>query len=109
MRRNIFSKILKIGFLAVVIFSPQIGRAGVISDAPRISTVLVNVLKFALSVVGILAIIMLIVSGIIYFFARGDFRRTHFAKRSTTYAIVGLIISFSALMIMRLFGSFFAK
>jgi len=82
-------------------------HAGVISDAPSLTNVGINVLQFMLSTVAIIAIIMLVISGTMYFFAYGDMRIIHRAKKSATYAIVGIIISLSALVIVRLLGSFF--
>ena len=82
-------------------------HAGIISDAPTLTHVGINILQFLLSLVGILAIIMLVVSGAMYFFASGDMKMIARAKKSTTYSVVGIIISLSALVIIRLFAIFF--
>ncbi len=85
----------------------NIAHAGVITDAPRFSQVAVNAVQFLLSVVGILAIIMLVISGMIYFFSAGDKKMMELAKKSTTYAIIGIIVAFSARIVVGLIGSFF--
>lgn len=87
----------------------NIAQAGVISEAPRFSQIIVNVVQFVLSFVGILAIIILLISGILYFFSVGDYRKLHLAKKSAFYSIIGIIIIFSALTVTRLIGSFFQK
>lgn len=82
--------------------------SGVITDAPRFSQVAVNAMQFLLSVVGILAIIMLAASGTIYFFAAGDESRIRLAKKSTLYAVIGIIVALSANIILKFIGSFFS-
>ncbi|HAV11085.1 MAG TPA: hypothetical protein DCX32_00845 [Candidatus Moranbacteria bacterium] len=105
--RKIFNFKLSFLFLIFAFSIFRIAEAGVISDAPRFTDVLVKVLQFLLSAVSILAIMMLVVSGAIYFFAAGDRRAMNLAKKSTTYAIVGIIVSLSAMVITRLITSFF--
>ncbi len=79
----------------------NIAQAGVISDAPSLSSAGINFLNFLLSVFGIIAIIMLVVSGIIYFFSAGNEELNKKAKRATTYAIVGIILASSGMIIVR--------
>jgi len=82
-------------------------HAGVITDAPSFSQIVVNAVQFLLSVVGVLAIMMMLISGTIYFFAAGDEGRLRLAKKSATYALIGIIVSLSASIVVRLIGSFF--
>lgn len=84
----------------------EIAQAGVISDAPTFKEISVNVLNFLLSIVGIIAIIMLVVSGILYFFSAGDEKRMQIAKSSARYAVIGVILALSGIIIIRTIGVF---
>ena len=82
----------------------EIAQAGVISDAPRISGVLLKAFNFLLSVFGTIAIICLVVSGILYLTAGGDQRRIETAKKSFLYAVTGIIIGLGCLIIIKTIG-----
>lgn len=82
-------------------------NAGIISDAPTFSQIGMNVLQFLLSVFSVLAIIMLLASGVIYFFSAGDQKMMRLAKRSAVYSVVGVLVALSALIIVRFIGNFF--
>lgn len=86
----------------------NIAHAGVISDAPSISNIAMNVLNFLLSVVGIIAIISLVVSGLLYFFSFDDKKRMQVAKRSVQYSIVGIALALGGMVLIRLIGQFFS-
>ena len=83
-----------------------IAHAGVISDAPTVKEIGINVLFFLLSLIVIIAIISLLVSGIMYFFSAGDTRKMETAKKSTKYALLGIIIAAGSMIIIRLIGQF---
>jgi len=85
----------------------NIAHAGVISDAPSLTKVGFNVLSFLLSVFGVIAIIMMVVYGIIYLTAAGDQKQMQKGKKGFTYAIVGLILTFSCMAIVYQLGKFF--
>jgi hypothetical protein len=84
----------------------EIARAGVISDAPRISEVLIKAFNFLLSIFGMLAIIGLILAGVIYLTASGNEKRIETAKRAFLYSIIGIVIALGAMVIVRAIGSF---
>ena len=85
----------------------EVAHAGVITDAPSLSAVGINVLNFLLSVFGIIAIIMLLVSSSIYFFSAGREELNKKAKRSVTYAIAGVALAMSVLIVVRFLEQFF--
>jgi hypothetical protein len=87
----------------------SIAHAGVISDAPSISTVGIRVLFFLLSVAGIIAILALVISGIIYLTAGDDKKRMLLAKNSITYAIVGIVMAMGGMVVVNFIGQFFAQ
>lgn len=82
----------------------SIAHAGVITEAPTLREAGMNILNFFLSVVGILAIISLVVSGIIYFFSAGDENRMQTAKRSVKYSVLGILLAMSGFIIIRFMG-----
>lgn len=82
----------------------NIAHAGVISEAPTFQEIGMNVLLFLLSIAGIIAIISLVVSGMIYFFSAGDTRKIEIAKRSAKYAVLGIILAMGSMIIIRLVG-----
>lgn len=81
--------------------------AGSITNAPGVSSILLNVLQFLLSIVGILGIIGLGVSGALYFFAAGDRKRIALAKRSALASVTGIIIALGAWVLVSQLTAFF--
>jgi hypothetical protein len=75
--------------------------AGVIEDAPHISTVLLNALQFLLSIFGYIAIISLVVSGIIYLTSGGDEEKVKLAKKSTVYSVVGIVVVLGMMVVIK--------
>jgi hypothetical protein len=82
----------------------NIAQAGIITDAPSLASVGMNVLNFLLLVFGIIAIIMLVISASIYFFAGSSEKIMEKAKQSTKYAIVGIALAMSGMIMIRFFG-----
>lgn len=81
---------------------------GSITNAPRIMHILSNALQFLLSIVGIVAIIGLVASGIIYLTSGGDEKRATSAKRAALAAVVGIVVALGALVIVSQLGDFFS-
>lgn len=84
----------------------EIANAGVISDAPSLAEVLLRIFNFQLVIVGIIAIIGSVLSGIIYLTAGGNESRTEKAKKSLTYFIIGTIVIFTVLIIVKTVANF---
>lgn len=74
---------------------------------PTLVQIALNVLKFLLSIVGILTIIMLVVSGIAYMSSGGDEGRAKTAKNMATYAAIGLTLALASLILVRQISIFF--
>ncbi len=87
----------------------SIAHAGVITDAPSISSIGVGILNFLLSLTGIIAIISLVISGILYFAAAGDEKKMQLAKRAANYAVVGVALALGGMVIVRMIGQFFSQ
>lgn len=79
----------------------------VITRALTIQQILVRVLDFLLAIVGIVAIISLVIGGGMYLTAYGDEDRAKKGKQIATYAIIGIIISLGALVIVKQVAGFF--
>jgi hypothetical protein len=77
------------------------------AGALTLGAILGNVLNFLLSMVGILAIIMLVIGGLMYFAAAGDEKRADTAKAIVKFAIIGIAVSLAALVIVTQITKFF--
>lgn len=80
---------------------------GEVSAAPTIAQIAFKVLDFLLSIVGVLAIIMLIVGGIMYLTAAGNEDQIDKGKKLIKYAIIGIVIALAALVIVKQIATFF--
>ncbi len=86
----------------------EIAHAGVISDAPSFATVLLNALRWLLSIFAFLGIIALVISGTMYLTAFGDSARLTTAKNMFTWSLIGVVVSVGSLVLVRTMASFFA-
>ncbi len=75
--------------------------------APTLSSLALKVLNFLLSIIGVLAIIMLVIGGLIYLTAAGDENKAETGKKIVTYAVVGVSVALAALVITTQVASFF--
>jgi len=73
-----------------------------------LAEIALNTLNFLLSVVGVLAIIMLVWGGIMYLTAAGDEKRIETAKNIVKWAIIGIAIALAAMVITRQIATFFS-
>lgn len=75
--------------------------------APTLSSLALKVLNFLLSIIGVLAIIMLVIGGLIYLTAAGDENKAETGKKIVTYAVVGVGVALAALVIVTQVASLF--
>lgn len=87
----------------------NVAQAGVITEAPTISTVGIKILYFLLSVSEIIAIIALVLSGIMYFAIQGDARKMRAAKTAMTYSVLGVVMALGGMIAIKLIGQFFSQ
>jgi predicted anti-sigma-YlaC factor YlaD len=80
---------------------------GSITNAPRITHILLNALQFLLSIVGIVAIIGLVFAGFIYLTSGGDEKRITYAKKSALASVVGIAVALGAFVIVSQLVEFF--
>lgn len=72
-----------------------------VNKALTIKEIAMNVLDFLLSVFGVLAIIALVIGGGMYLTAYGDEKKIDSGKKIITYAIIGIVVALSALVVTR--------
>lgn len=75
--------------------------AGVIDNAPNISQLLLKVLNFFLEIFGIIAIISIIISGVLYLVSAGDENRIEKAKKMFLYSIIGIVAALGGMIIVK--------
>jgi hypothetical protein len=80
---------------------------GNVSASLSLSAILTNVLNFLLGIVGIIAMIMLVIGSLMYLSAAGDEERIDTGKSIVKYSIIGIIIAFSALILVKQIATFF--
>jgi len=76
-----------------------------VDKALTIKEIAMNVLEFLLSVFGVLAIIALVIGGGMYLTAYGDEKKIDSGKKIITYAIIGIVVALSALVVTRQIAS----
>lgn len=75
--------------------------------APTLLDILLRTLNFLLSIFGTLAIIMLVIGGLMYLVAGGDEKRIDTGKKIVKFAVIGIVVCFSALIIVKQIAKFF--
>lgn len=78
-----------------------------VAGAATLSQIATNVLNFLLSIVGVLAIIMLVVGGIMYLTAAGDEDRIDTGKKIVKYSVIGILVALASLVIVSQVATFF--
>ncbi len=71
-----------------------------VQGANNVSEVIAKIVKLLLSFVGGLSVLIIVIAGILYITSGGDEGRTESAKKWIIYAIVGLIVSLLAWVIV---------
>jgi hypothetical protein len=76
-----------------------------VSNALTVREIAVNVLKFLMSIFGIVAIASMIISGGMLLTAYGDEKRVETGKKIITYAVIGIVVALSGVVILRQVGA----
>ena len=74
-----------------------------LSQTP-VYTIIMNVMNWLLGIVGVLAVIAFVISGILYLTAAGDEEQIEKAKATMMYAIIGLVIALIGLIVVNAIG-----
>lgn len=72
-----------------------------LEEAPTLTEIVERTLSFLLSILGTLAIIGAVISGLFYLFAGGDPKKAEKAKNSAVYSLIGVAIAGSALILVK--------
>jgi len=78
-----------------------------LDSAPTIREIVARVISFLLSIVGMLGIIGLTISGILYLFAGGDSSQAEKAKTAMKYSIIGIAFAGASLLLITQIRDFF--
>ena len=78
---------------------------GDVATLACIPVVINNVINAALVFSGVIALVLIIYSGIKYITSRGDQTAIESAKKTLTYAIIGLIVIFLSFFIVNLIST----
>lgn len=78
---------------------------GDVATLACIPIIIKNVVNAALVFAGIVALFLIIYAGIMYITSRGDQQKIDGAKKTVTYAIIGLIIIFLSFFIVSLISA----
>jgi len=83
-------------------------NAGAFASTTTLTALALKVLNFLLSIIGVLAIIMMVIGGILYVTAGGDENRVDTGKKIVLYSIVGVALSLASLALITQIAKFFA-
>lgn len=77
------------------------GATDIIDNANSVKQIIVNILAFLLSAVGVLALISFAIGGFMYLFSGGDSSRTDTAKKIILYSIIAVAVSGAGVILLR--------
>lgn len=73
-------------------------------NCPTIQSAVVRLINFMLGLVGVLSIAALVYGGIFYIISLGNDSRVTTAKKTITWAIIGLVVSLISVLMVRFVG-----
>lgn len=80
-----------------------------VAGAKTLTQIAMNVLNFLLAILGVIALVMLVVGGMYYTTAAGDSKQAETGKNIAKYAIFGVIVAMSAMVILQQVAKFFVN
>jgi len=78
-----------------------------VSAAKSATEVAQGILNFLLSITGLLAMLMMVIGGLMFFAAAGDEKRAETAKNIVKYSIMGVALAVTSLIIIRTIAGLF--
>lgn len=76
-------------------------KPGEVEKALSLTQIAMNVLDFILSIIGVLAVIMLIIGGLVYLTSAGDTKRIETGRNIVKYALIGITVALASLILIR--------
>ena len=83
------------------VYIPSGSEVGLPDPSGGIAAIIKNVLSWMLGIIGMIALIAFIISGIQYLTSRGDEKQIATAKRTMTYAAIGIIAALSGFIVIQ--------
>lgn len=80
-----------------------------VTEAKTLTEIATSILNFLLGITGVVSIIMLVIGGIMYITSAGDEDRIDTGKEIFKYALLGIVISMSAMVLVRQLATFFVR
>ena len=87
----------------------QANTADICGDTKQATNIVKNLINTALSVIGILAVIMIIFSGFKYINSRGNAENIKAAKDTLLYSVIGLIVTLLSFAIVNFVTGLFSE
>jgi len=82
-------------------------NSAAVTAAPTLSAIATKVLTFLLSILGTIALIMLIIGSMMYLTSAGDDERIETGKKIFKYSLIGIIIAMGSLVLVKQIAAFF--
>lgn len=79
----------------------NIAQAGPLDTAPKLSSLVTNILQFVVTLVGVIAVLVIVIAGIIYMTSGGNAERVQIAKKALWAGIIGLVVAVLSLIIVK--------
>ena len=86
--------------LATNLTYPQVNLPNKSGAADPVVQVLISVMQMLIGLVGILAVVAFVISGIFYLTSAGDENRMEQGKRGMIYAVLGLVVALASFIIL---------
>lgn len=80
-----------------------------VNSALTLSQIALRVLNFLMSILGILALLMMVVGAMFYLTAAGDEKQVEKGKKIFQYSVLGVIIAMASMVVIRQISAFFIR
>ena len=80
-----------------------------VNSALTLSQIALRVLNFLMSILGILALLMMVVGAMFYLTAAGDEKQVEKGKKIFQYAVIGVIVAMASMVVIRQVSVFFIQ
>ncbi len=81
-------------------------QSGGVATIQGIECLIANVLSVAITLIGITGFVMMILGAFRYLVSGGNSKETETARKTLTYAVIGLVVALSSYVILNLIAEF---
>lgn len=82
------------------------GAADGVATIQGLQCLIANLLQTAITILGLLGFVMILYGGFKYLISGGNTKHTDSARSTITYAIIGIVVALSSIIILNLISSF---